>query len=99
MAILALSNAPRFSAAAVQQQPAIELLAEAALREEVLLTPKPGLVDGENTGAHRDMDLALFMRSIEAIAPWFGRFVGLGRQCAGLPATRVLMAIRPAGLA
>ncbi len=99
MAILALSNAKPFSVAPVDHPPAIELLAGAALREEVLLTPKPGLVDSANAGAHRDMDLALFMRSIDAIAPWFGRFVALGRQCARLPASRVLLEIRPAGLA
>lgn len=31
---------------------------ERALLTEVRLTPKPGLVDIRNAGAHRDMDLA-----------------------------------------
>ncbi|NDL63438.1 triphosphoribosyl-dephospho-CoA synthase CitG [Acerihabitans arboris] len=79
--------------------PAIDLLATAALREEVMLTPKPGLVDSRNNGAHRDMDLALFMQSITAIAPWFGRFAALGERCADMPAQRVLAEIRPTGLA
>ncbi|WP_413728771.1 triphosphoribosyl-dephospho-CoA synthase CitG [Sodalis sp. RH19] len=79
--------------------PALDLLAAAALREEVMLTPKPGLVDGRNNGAHRDMDLPLFMQSITAIAPWFGRFIALGGRCAGMPAERVLAEIRPTGLA
>lgn len=99
MPILAQSNLERRCAVAVEPPPDIELLAAAALREEVLLTPKPGLVDSENAGAHRDMDLPLFMLSIDAIAPWFGRFVSLGHQCARLPPTRVLLEIRPAGLA
>ncbi len=45
-------------------------LAEKAMREEVLLTPKPGLVDRANNGAHRDMDMASFFRSIEALKPY-----------------------------
>lgn len=49
-----------------------------ALIEEVQTTPKPGLVDRNNTGAHRDMDLALFHRSIFALLPFFREFVLLG---------------------
>ncbi|MEE3662882.1 triphosphoribosyl-dephospho-CoA synthase CitG [Brenneria sp. g21c3] len=74
-------------------------LAEAALREEVWLTPKPGLVDSVNNGAHDDMDLPLFLRSIEAITPWLRQFVLLGRRDAAYPASAMLMRIRPAGLA
>jgi holo-ACP synthase/triphosphoribosyl-dephospho-CoA synthase len=47
-----------------------EYLAEKAVQallEEVRLTPKPGLVDRANNGAHRDMDLALFERSAHAL--------------------------------
>ena len=32
--------------------------ARAALEQEVLLTPKPGLVDAANNGAHKDMSTA-----------------------------------------
>ncbi|WP_413739167.1 triphosphoribosyl-dephospho-CoA synthase CitG [Sodalis sp. RH21] len=85
--------------AADRRLPSIDQLVETALREEVLLAPKPGLVDSLNNGAHRDMDLALFMRSIGAIAPWFGRFVAAGKACGGLPPERVLPAVRPIGLA
>ncbi len=74
-------------------------LAAAALLREVLLTPKPGLVDQVNTGAHLDMDLPLFMRSITAIVPWFSRFSALGHDYAGLPAGDMLARIRPVGLA
>jgi triphosphoribosyl-dephospho-CoA synthase len=49
-------------------------LAATALRLELNLTPKPGLVDMANNGSHNDMDHALFLRSIDAIAPWFRVF-------------------------
>ena len=39
-----------------------------ALMEEVYTTPKPGLVDREDTGAHTDMDCQTFQKSTEAIA-------------------------------
>lgn len=47
--------------------------AYAALIAEVEATPKPGLVDRNNNGAHRDMDLALFLRSAAALRPYFAR--------------------------
>lgn len=42
-----------------------------ALLEEVRLTPKPGLVDQKDSGAHSDMTLALFEKSAEALRPYF----------------------------
>lgn len=42
-----------------------------ALREEAMLTPKPGMVDRRGTGAHRDMDLALMLRSACSLEPTF----------------------------
>ena len=57
---------------ATKPRPAdVPALAEAALWQELELTPKPGLVDRLNNGSHRDMDHALFVRSIAAITPWF----------------------------
>ena len=53
-------------------------LAEEALWQELELTPKPGLVDRLNNGAHHDMDHALFVRSITAITLWLSRFTELG---------------------
>lgn len=58
----------------------VPALAEAALWQELELTPKPGLVDRLNNGSHRDMDHALFVRSIMAITPWFARFAELGKH-------------------
>ncbi|MGF6270059.1 triphosphoribosyl-dephospho-CoA synthase [Lelliottia nimipressuralis] len=74
-------------------------LAEEALWMELELTPKPGLVDKRNNGSHRDMDHALFTRSIAAIAPWFSRFAELGAEHAGKPAAEQLSLIRPMGIA
>lgn len=53
-------------------------LAVAALKEEVDVTPKPGLVDQRNNGAHQDMDRFLFYRSADALFPYFQRAVELG---------------------
>ena len=38
-----------------------------ALREEVLATPKPGLVDRADSGAHKDMDMTAFLASASAL--------------------------------
>ena len=43
---------------AVTQQ--LAALVEEALLAEVTLSPKPGLVDALDAGAHSDMDYALF---------------------------------------
>ena len=50
---------------------AIGKKAREALEREVLLTPKPGLVDAANSGAHNDMDKGTFLRSAAALEPWF----------------------------
>lgn len=42
-----------------------------ALLYEVSASPKPGLVDRFNSGAHRDMNFFTFMASAAAIAPYF----------------------------
>ena len=53
-------------------------LATHALQAELDTTPKPGLVDKDNSGAHRDMDHALMSRSIRALHPYFVRLALLG---------------------
>lgn len=77
----------------------IATLAADALRSEVWLTPKPGLVDSINNGSHSDMDLPLFLRSIDAITPWLYQFYALGQQDFLQPAKAMLMRIRPTGIA
>lgn len=53
-------------------------LASMALQAELDTTPKPGLVDRNDNGAHRDMDHALMQRSIQALHPYFVRLAQLG---------------------
>lgn len=48
-------------------------LAERALRLELGTTPKPGLVDRQDNGAHKDMDYALMSKSISALRPYLTR--------------------------
>ena len=55
-------------------------LATDALRTELFTTPKPGLVDRNDNGAHRDMDFAMMNRSIDALQPYFVKLALLGRK-------------------
>ncbi|HXP95576.1 MAG TPA: triphosphoribosyl-dephospho-CoA synthase CitG [Telmatospirillum sp.] len=82
----------------LRQQELIAQLAHGALIREVLLTPKPGLVDRRNTGAHRDMDLDSFLASAKAILPWFLKFFMRGLETSDLPASQILPALRPDGI-
>ena len=72
--------------------------AHQALRREAGLTPKPGLVDRRNSGAHRDMDIHTFMHSADAIGAGFTQFVLAGARHAALPAEHILPLVRPLGL-
>ena len=42
-----------------------------ALIAELETTPKPGLVDMNNNGAHSDMDVDMMRRSADALRPYF----------------------------
>lgn len=50
--------------------------AASALVREAALTPKPGLVDAANNGAHKDMDLDLLLTSASSIRPFFAQMAG-----------------------
>ena len=54
-------------------------LATQALLYEVAATPKPGLVDRENSGSHKDMDFFTFQASAAALYPYFSQCVKIGR--------------------
>ena len=69
-----------------------------AVLTELLVTPKPGLVDRRNSGAHHDMDFQTFLASARAIAPWWRRFVEKGRETAGAPVDALLPLVRPTGV-
>ncbi|MCR4712128.1 MAG: citrate lyase holo-[acyl-carrier protein] synthase [Clostridia bacterium] len=72
--------------------------ASEALRQEVMTTPKPGLVDQNNTGSHRDMDLGTFTRSIAVLHPFWKRFFLIGRETAGLSPAETFRELKPAGV-
>lgn len=90
---------PEAAALGLSLADAVGALAAQALEREVALTPKPGLVDGRNSGAHRDMDSSTFRASIAAIGPFLPRFVALGERLARRSAGAALAAARPLGLA
>ena len=49
----------------------VSWLAINALKQELNLTPKPGLVDTHDNGAHSDMDYSIMLKSINALRPFF----------------------------
>ena len=69
-----------------------------ALSKEVSTTPKPGLVDGNNTGSHKDMDLRHFFASANALRPFFCRFAETGFLTRDLPPQETLQKLRPIGI-
>lgn len=53
-----------------------------ALMYEACTTPKPGLVDMNNSGSHSDMDIYTFIDSASVLVPYFRRFSLAGiRYC------------------
>lgn len=68
-----------------------------ALLYEVATTPKPGLVDCDNNGSHRDMDLFTFLNSTSALWPYFARCTALGRETAALPPEQTFARLRGPG--
>ncbi len=72
--------------------------AHEALAREAALTPKPGLVDGENSGAHSDMDLATFRAALAAMRPYWPRFFAVGAEEANGSDGALLRRLRALGL-
>ena len=72
-------------------------LAVRALLYEVAVTPKPGLVDRQNNGSHRDMDMFTFMRSAAALWPYFAECVRIGRESREAAAPETFAALRLPG--
>ena len=82
-----------------KDQQALGALAAKALLYEVCTTPKPGLVDRNNNGSHRDMDLFTFLDSTAALLPYFEQAVALGRETRDLPPQETFRRLRQAGAA
>lgn len=56
----------------------IASMAVQALCDEARLTPKPGLVDSVNSGAHTDMDIGLMLKSAESLSDFFRKTAAAG---------------------
>jgi len=69
-----------------------------ALLCEVSITPKPGLVDRHNNGAHRDMDIFTFEASAVSLNRWFSRFALCGMRNAGKPYGEIFASLRSLGI-
>lgn len=67
-----------------------------ALLGEVYTTPKPGLVDCWDNGAHKDMDCTTFIKSTHAIQPYLLQMIQKGYQWEG-PLGDLFMEIRELG--
>jgi triphosphoribosyl-dephospho-CoA synthase CitG len=77
---------------------AIGELAVRSLLYEAAATPKPGLVDRENNGAHEDMDFFTFLDSIAALRDSFAAFARVGAETADLPPGSAFRELRREGL-
>ena len=73
-------------------------LAHRALIREANVTPKPGLVDRENSGAHRDMDLKLFCKSADSLRPWFVDCARIGLEKRDAAPEQVFAQLRARGI-
>lgn len=51
----------------------LSYLATYAIKTELDTTPKPGLVDKSDNGAHTDMDYILMLKSINSLSPFFDK--------------------------
>jgi triphosphoribosyl-dephospho-CoA synthase len=69
-----------------------------AMLHEVSVTPKPGLVDRNNSGAHRDMDFFTFISSASVIQPYFRKMALEGSSFSSDDFTLLLKKIRPIGI-
>ena len=75
----------------------IGALALEGLLFEAAATPKPGLVDRLNCGAHSDMDFFTFQSSAAALGSWFVRFAAVGREGQSQPLPELFPTLRRLG--
>lgn len=82
---------------AATEEAYIGSLAYQALIQEVCTTPKPGLVDLQNSGSHKDMDLYTFINSAKALRSYFYEAACIGKE--GLSPADTFAKLRVAGMA
>lgn len=83
---------------AVADRAHIALLAMQCLIDEVVTTPKPGLVDKRNNGSHLDMNLDTFILSAHALRPYFEECVKIGQETKHLNPEDTFSYLREAGI-
>ena len=76
----------------------ISSIAVQSLIEEVKTTPKPGLVDIRNSGSHTDMDIDTFIKSANALAPYFYNCIRIGQETKALSSAEVFSRLREEGI-
>ncbi len=79
-----IANVPRSDCQAIGRS------AIRALYREIALYPKPGLVSPVDSGAHSDMDIRTFFRSLYALRGYFPAIAAAGAAGAGFPALQQL---------
>lgn len=70
-------------------------LASEATAAEILVSPKPGLVDPRDSGCHKDMDWTTFLLSAAALAPHWGPQARPGLE--GVPPSSAFPLLRERG--
>ena len=76
----------------------IGAIAVEAMLYEVSATPKPGLVDRANSGAHHDMDFFTFMSSAAALRGYFDECAAIGAGHCQQPIEGLLPCLQAAGI-
>ncbi|MBQ7543962.1 MAG: triphosphoribosyl-dephospho-CoA synthase CitG [Synergistaceae bacterium] len=75
-------------------------LALEAMLVEVSVTPKPGLVDRNNSGAHSDMGFFTFLKSAAGLRGWFDVFAEAGQNASreGISPAELFLELRRIGI-
>ncbi|MBR5111046.1 MAG: triphosphoribosyl-dephospho-CoA synthase CitG [Clostridia bacterium] len=81
----------------MDQSETVARLACQALLYEVLVTPKPGLVDRNHNGSHRDMDVFTFSASAASLYPYFRQCAQTGAETTQQPPREVFEKLRMLG--
>lgn len=76
----------------------ISNIATKSILYEVAATPKPGLVDRTNAGAHKDMDFFTFLSSASVLGSYFYDCTKAGVSFDGNDYKDLLIKIRPIGI-
>lgn len=76
----------------------IGFLSKQCLFDEVETTPKPGLVDMNNCGSHKDMDLDSFKKSACALTSYFEDCFRIGFETSNMKTDQVVSILKTMGL-